>query len=244
MIKTAVLALLLSASLAQGAITRVQSAEIAGNNVTTLTLTFGSNLTPGNVVIVGTGNTGTSQGRLTDNTAYTWTEYPIFGANSVNLAIWIVRITGAGLNTLVFTVGTQQMSLVGAEYSSTNRLMLELQASASGSSTTAASGPTATTAQANELWVGAASTRCTTAGGTDQFTAYQNGFTEVAQTTSTNGTSNTDRSLTLMERFATSTGTANASATCNNNNWAAGVLTFYELASSSGAATTAIPSIQ
>lgn len=243
MIKHAFLLLFLSASLASAAISRVQSATNSANASATLTLTFGSNFTPGNIVLVAVGHNAGAP-RITEAAGITATMYWIGSTNTANSNLFLVHILSSGVNSLTITqqVGTNAISAVGAEYTGTN-IVTDMQAATSGSSTNPASGATATTSQANELWVGVACTRNTN-GGANVFTAYQNGFAEVAEANTSIATSLIDRAVTLMERFVTSTGAATASATSSvNTNWSCLVLTFYESPTAAGTGAVKIPSI-
>lgn len=220
------------------AIARVQSAtNQSSTSVATLTATLGAAPTNGNIVIAAASFLGTAS-QVGDSGAWaatgiTWMKVVTLaqGASSTQLSLAIGRVRASASASIVFTCDqTGGIAMAVAEYSGAS-LNFDKFVSGLGSSTAPASGATATTEAANELWIGAISHRATS-GGT--FSSPTNSFTIVGQAKSTLGTTS-DRSICLLERIVSATGTANAGATVSpTGTWIAQALTIEQAAVAAG----------
>lgn len=242
--KLVLLVLAFGVSLSQAAITRVQSktANSGSAGVTSQSVVLDSAPTAGNyiVLVAVSGITAAPEDRFTvDNTSgIIWTGKLYSSANNVIILMMLGRVFSGASATITVSIATSsRVAMVAAEYSGTN-LRLDKEMAATGSSTSLASGATATTANANELWVGGMGQRASSA---ITFSSPTNSFSIVGQTTSTGTATNNERAAALLERIVTSTGTANAGVTSDQNfQWAAMAMTFEETPTG---ATTTIPSI-
>lgn len=218
--------LLASSGSAFGSITRVQSTTAstgASTATSSVTLTFGSNFTVGNVVAIAVG-TGTSNAIPvpTSTATINWTMYWLGGANSTPAWIVLCEIQAGSSNAITLTSTSTSagsasciIAAVGAEYSGV-RYEFESALGATATSTSPASGAAATTTVANEVWLGAINTRNTNGGGSF-YTSPTNSGAIVAQVCTSVNTANTDRAVMLWERIVSSTGTPNAGATAGSS---------------------------
>lgn len=241
-INRALFLLLASVALCQATIARVQSkaANTAGTNATTLALTFDATPTAGNIVVIVAQNAGSNLPMwMAAQNGIAWLDNEQIIGNGSS-AIFVGRISSTIASaTVTITMSTAQpIAAVGVEYSGT-AIRVDKTVYANGNSTSAASGATETTVNANELWVGLVGVRGTNA---NTISSPTNSFSIVAQTNTTNGTSNADRTVGFLERIVTSTGTANAGGTVTSNLWTAQAMTFEETPTTT-AGSTSIPSI-
>lgn len=241
MIKRILLLLLLSASLSEAAIVRVQSkaANTAATNAATLAITLDATPTAGNYIVVGVANTSASSFvRGAEQAGITWLDYNATSSSQGGCTILFGRVSAAIASaTITLTIGSSQaVSAVAVEYSAVN-LKPDKMVSASATSTSPASGATATTSSDNELWIGVIAAQSTNS---NTLSSPTNSFSIVAQTNTTNGTTNLDRNCAVLERIVSATGTANAGGTlAASKAWVALTMTFDE----SPVAAGRIPSI-
>lgn len=223
------------------AITRVQSktGNTAGASGTTLAVTFDSTPTAGNIIVVaacyfGTSSTPGSGGGTLSATNIVWMNAsPAAQGNSqCNVTLSVGRVFASPGSTVTLTfVSAGGAAMAMAEYSGAST-SFDKFASATGSGTSAASGSSATTESAAQLWVGAIGSRGTNG---VTFSSPTNSFAIVGQDKSSLNTS-ADRSVALTELIASSTGTANSGATVSASNiWVAQVLTLEQAAAGGGA---------
>jgi len=251
--KAALIVLLAGATVAHGAIARVQSkaANTSATNATSLPIVMDSTPTAGNVLVIAYTGGGTSNNdpRMSEQAGITWQIYQNHNSTSGTGGIAFGRVA-AGIASSTVTLActsSQPLAAIAVEYSGTN-IRSDKQIAATGSSTTAATGATSeATNNANELWFASVSCRSNAnvpvfsspvlagTGGTAAF---------VAQTNTNNAGSNLDRDIAAIERIVTATGSPNASATMSSTNqWNALLMTFEETPSSSSTGDTKIPSI-
>lgn len=239
------LVLTLALSSTQAAITRVQSQTAntgATASNTNLNLVFGAAPTAGNIVVLAVAAGNVAGGCNVTGTNIEFYVENVMGSGGCPIFLVIGRVFASASATITVNPSSGgAIAIAGAEYSGSGLLRLDKVQWAVGSSTSAASGATATTTTANELWVGALGHRNTNG---STFSAPTNSFSIVGQTNTTINTSNNDRSVALVERIVSSTGTANAGATISvTGNWGAFVATFEETPSTTTNAPTRIPSI-
>ncbi len=209
------------------AITRVQSATATTASATSLAITFGANLTIGNLVVfafaVGSGTSGVDS----INTAST-PDVPIVwlgkrNSGGANTAFLCLGRVNTALTSVTFTFGTTTSgSIIGAEYSGVSLIGLDQANFNTGSSTAVTSGSVTTTI-ANELIVSCMTVRGTSisAGAFSLPTPTGPPATAIVdQITSGVATSNADRAVALLERIVSSTTTQTTGCTSAvNNSW-------------------------
>jgi hypothetical protein len=234
MIRRILALLLLSASLASATIARVQSkaGDSGASGVTTYTLTLDSATTAGNYVVIASAANGSH--RIT-STGVTWLTRDMAGASGTSVMISYGLVL-SGFTTIDFaSTSTGGFAVVAVEYSGTN-ITADKFVSATGSSTSPNSGAAATTATANELFVGAIGLRFS--GGTT-FSSPGGSFSIVGQDT-TSISSTADRAVAFLEKIVTATDTPTISATAANSGvWVASGMTFYEITGGGGGETSA-----
>ena len=208
---------------AHATITRVQgNTRGVYASGSSFTVTQSSTPTSGNLNVltitarVGSGVPATV--KSISQTGVVWSKVTNAGSGAIDVEIW-AGVVGSGASasitvTLTGIVGTAVANV--CEYSGlTTSSYLDVTASTFGSSTASDTGTTATTTQANELWVGS----------TGDVTATQstptNGFT-LLDGTATGSTSNA-----FLEKIVSSTGTANSGTTLSSSNaWVGVIATF------------------
>jgi len=233
--------LFLTCALCPAAITRVQSktGNTAGASGTTLAVTLDSTPTAGNIIVVAACYFGTSStpgpGAATlsaTNVVWMMASPAVQPGSQCNVTLSVGRVFASPGSVVTLTfVSAGGAAMVAVEYSGAS-VTFDKFASAIGSSAAAASGATATTANANELFVGAIGSRGTNG---VTFSAPTNSFSIVGQDKSSLNTS-ADRSVAFLERIVTSTGTPDAGATISASNiWVSQVLTIEQAAAAGGA---------
>jgi hypothetical protein len=157
------------------------------------------------------------------------------GSNATPLFFFRGRILTGGATSVTFTVGTSgAIAAMILEFASTNPNVIDVSAmNYNGTSTAINSGTPATTASANELWIGATSFRNDTItsqllNGAAPDNSYLAGPTTFGATTA-------NRGLAMAYKIAAATAAPAYSATSNQvSQWAAGVMCLRELFTSSG----------
>lgn len=225
------------------AIVRVQSITAATASATSLTMTFGANLTVGNLVVIAVANGSGTAGPDNIATA-TPANCPILwfsrrntgGANSALLCFGRVNTAVAAI---VNTLGTTtSCAMVGAEYSGVNLIGLDQGTTGDTGSGTNITAGSVTTLFANELIVSCVSVRGTSISAGAFNTPLPTGPPATAivdQITAGVATSNADRAVALLERIVSSTGTTSPSVTSAvNNSWIGITASIVASTSSSG----------
>ena len=208
------------------------------NAVTSFTVTMSASPASGNTLVAVITTRGYSANRVSSifQTGVTWTKAP--GAEGVNTSsssgstteIWYgsnVTVGAGTAATINFPAATTlRAAAVVAEYSGLlTASPLDVTASSSNASNniTAATGTTANTTQANELWIGGIGLRDSTY----NLGTPTNAFTQVASANSTNNTTtNTNAKAFFLDNIVTSTGAANTSGTITSSRWSGAIATF------------------
>lgn len=221
------------------AISRVQTKKGNSGAVggTSLVVTFDAPPTAGNIIIAAACYFGTSlaPGAGAGSVSATNITWSYFGSTAAqaasqgNVMLAIGRVFASPGSAVTLThIATGGSAMVLAEYSGVSALF-DKSAGANGTGTAAASGATATTEAAVQLWAAVIGSRNEVT-----FSSPTNGFSIVDQDKSGLATS-AGRSVALLELIASSTGTPNAGATISASNiWCAQVATFGEPAAGGG----------
>ena len=205
------------------AITRVQYASGFTDSSAgglDITLTLGSAPTNGNTLIIAFHFASNSGAALTSisQTGATWTQ--IAAATSSPLGagqtqIWMAaNVSGAG-TTINFTSTNNNIAqcAIVAEYSGLTSSPSDVHATNTQNTSVAvvSTGTTATTSQANELWIGAYGIKYS--GSVPTISALTNSYTMI---TTQNSTTPSSSLLGMSEYFASATGTAGDTATLSS----------------------------
>ncbi len=136
------------------------------------------------------------------------------GASTTALDFNIMRATGTVSNFNVILTAATGLAVAGAIFSATNKLRIDTSSGGNATSASIVTTAAATTAQANELWIGGAGHRLT---GGATFSAAQIGGTNADNTyqTTTNIGATTDRGVAMWLRSVAATGSPNATITAN-----------------------------
>lgn len=214
-------------------IARVQfatnSTSVSGN---TVSVTLGATPTAGNVLVAAVAffgsasQPGSACAFSSTNVVWMNTQPSAQGASSTSLGLGIGRVRSGGSTTVTATIDQAGgLAFIVAEYSGLS-LNFDKFISAVGSSTSPSSGTSATTATANQLWIGAICARATSG---NTFSSPGNGYAIVGQAKSTLGTTS-DRSICLLEKIVTATGTMTVTTTISPTGvWIAEALSIEEL---------------
>lgn len=223
-------------------ITRVQSTS-NGNAVAAnqLALTFGSNTTVGNYVLVGINiNTTALQAATILETAYVsvCTRFieNVTGPSDIFMILARVLTAGTALTVDPPSSTVAVTAAVAAEYSANHLELDQGPSGGTGLGTALASG-TLTSPYQDTLFVGLLGQRLQAATpNTSWASAPTNSFSIVAQTSSTVNGANLDRSMAFLERITTGSNPGSISAGCTssiNAQWAGALFTLHENLSSS-----------
>ncbi|MCX6877119.1 MAG: DUF2341 domain-containing protein [Verrucomicrobia bacterium] len=207
---------------------RVRSAtgNTGASAAATIPVNMGTAPVNGNTMVAVISTRGTSSGRVTGitQTGAAWARAAqTVGTAGTTTEIWFApNVSGAGA-----AVTINQSSLLSAavvmEYSGVLTVRpLDKTASATGNGATAATGTTATTTQANELWIGGLGL----VNSSYSLSAIQNSFTAVASAQSTNGTPTSNAKVYALEKIEVALGTASSSATITSSQWSGAMATF------------------
>lgn len=212
-------------------ITRVQSkaANTGAVSGTTLSVVLDAAPTAGNVLVMAIAGSGTQMRVTCPNVV--WLHLPVNGTSATYSTIAIGRVFSSASATITIT-GTSNggIAAAGAEYSGISNIF-DKAIDATSTGTDVASGATATTTTANQLWIGAFAHRASNG---VTYSSPTNGFSIVGQDKTTFGTTS-DRTAALLEKIVSSTGTPDAGATSSASGvWVAQVLTLEELVAAGG----------
>lgn len=211
--------------IAHAAAARVQTVAAGNDKISSVSATWSSSTTAGNLLVAIIGVRKGSSITITPPSGG-WT-LAVRSDNGTTLSTVIYYIANAASQSntspstwTLSSIANATLTLV--EYSGINTTSpLDQTATAAGTSTTADSGITATTSQVNEVAVAGLAV----AKGDITFSAQTNGFTEVSEVASTAGaqTNNT----VLEEKILLSTGTQQVQATISgDDDWAGAIATF------------------
>lgn len=213
------------------AISRVQSASaLSAGSTTSLAVTMGSTPTNGNFMVAIIATNGGTTGRVSSiaQTGATWVKAVDVASASCTVDIWYAEnISSAGTGVTINYVASLLNNAIVLEYSGiATSSSLDVTASNTGTYPgTADSGTTATTAQANELWIAGLDDVQFPSG---TWNAPSNSFTEIVEA------ANIFLNLVGEEKIVSATGTANTSAGRGSaplsGNWAGAIATFKEAA--------------
>jgi hypothetical protein len=211
-------------------ITRVQGARGTYSSGTSFTAVFISTPTNGNIIILAFGNRANPTVTVSSisQTGVTWNASKSIGlsnsSGNVDIEIWLGQVNAGASKTITINLsGSNAVDAIADayEYSNLSSTLDKTASQYTGSSTHPNTGTTATTTQANELFVGA--TWNSASGGLS-----------AAQSAATNSFALLDGaddganhgSLAFLEKIVSSTGTANCSTTCNSGTGIGCIATF------------------
>lgn len=207
------------------AIVRVQSKTAANAVATTISVTLDSTPTDGNFLVLFVGDLGATANRVTSisQTGATWVR-AVQATNALGSQgeIWYAEnIASASTSITVNLAASLAAGCVVAEYSGIAiASTLDKTASSTGSGPPASTGTTATTAQAQELWLGG----LTINAGTTFIGSLSNSFTQVGLVSS--GLCRVE----MAEKIVSATGTANTTddieLSAEGEPWAGAIATF------------------
>ena len=207
---------------------RVQSAtgSTGASASTSVSVTLASTPVAGNALVAVISTRGTSASRISGITGggVTWSRVSQ-AANSggATTEIWYGPKVASGTTGITITQSSLRSAAVVIEYSGLlTPASFDLAANSTGSSTSAVTGTTATTSQANELWLGGIGI----ADGRRTLNApYGGSFTVIASPAS--GTSSSDAMIYALEKIVNATGTASSGGTVSTSDgWAGAIATF------------------
>jgi hypothetical protein len=200
-----------------GSPTLVQNTAVAGASAaTTLTVTLGSAPTNGNTLIAVITAAGqyevTGQVSGISETGATWTKAVAQGSQGAcDTEIWYANnVSGASTTITITQAASGYMSAVVAEYSglATSGVLDKTASNYNSGSSTGDTGTTATTSQANELWIGGIGYDSYA---TSQLSSPTNGFTVVNWANGSGSWWLGEVSTNFLAHNATATGTADSS---------------------------------
>ena len=207
------------------AISRVQGNARGISNTTTLTVTLDSTPTSGNKLIASiggwawSGTTPTVSSISQTNVSWEKAISVVRPTNYCDAEVWLGAVSASASTTVTITLSAAGQGIADiCEYSGLADTPIDKTASAYGNSagSLTSTGATATTTQADELWVGSIE------------------FCSGTQSTPTNsftlldGADANSTSLVFLEKIVSSTGTANSGTTGSTawNGWAGCIATF------------------
>lgn len=181
---------------------------LSAGSVTSQGVTLGATPGDGNllVALIATANAATGQVSSISQTGATWVRAVEVASASNTTEIWYAEnVSGAGTSVTVNYSGTALTNIIILEFDGiVSSSSLDQTASNTGTYPGSAdSGTTATTSQANEVWVAALTDEIFPSG---TWNSPSNSFTEVTET------ANIFLNMVGEERTVTATGTANTSA--------------------------------
>lgn len=209
------------------AISRIQSVGNNAVDVTSLTATW--DFTPVQnrlLIVMAAANQTAGDVTFTGPSGYTLATAAVSTSTKVTAATWY-KIAGASEgNPQVQISAARDMAMIGLEYSgNVTASVIDKQANNSGLGTTSDTGTTATTAQAEELWMGmiAQQTSATQ-------TSPTNGFSIVGNEVSNNAGGFSRCRVVALEKIVSATGTANTGCTVSASREWVGKMTTYKAA--------------
>jgi hypothetical protein len=215
---------------ADAAAVRVGAAATGSNAsaTTSFAVTFGAVPTNGNtmIAVISTRSTTANAVGSITQTGVSWSRVASStGTSGTTTEIWVGTV-GAGATTGI-TVGlTSAVHAAGVvlQYSGlVPGSAADKTAQSSGNSTAAVTGTTATTFQADELWIGGIGL----ASSAPTLGTILNSFTSVSNVSSTNATAGNNAKIYALERIATATGAASSGGTVSATGfWSGAIVTF------------------
>ena len=195
--------------------TRVQS--VTGSSGSSAAITIPVTVTTpatGNTMVAVISTRGTSSGRVSSisQTGATWTRAAqAANANGTTTEIWYAPgVTGAGTSVTINLGSSLFASAVVAEYSGVLTVSsVDKTASNTGSGSAADTGTTATTTQANELWIGGIGL----ANSGYALGTPNNSFASVNSVASTSASPSQNSKVAALEKIVSATGAANSGGT-------------------------------
>jgi len=176
------------------------------------------------VAIISTRGTAISQVSAITQTGATWSRISqVANTNSNTTEIWYApNVSGAG-TAITITLASLRAAAVVIEYNGIlTPAPFDVSATSTGNSTSASTGTTVATAQANELWIGGIGL----GNGGYSVTSPTNGFT-IASNAATAGSSGSGAAVYALEKIVASTGTATTGGTVSTSSqWSGTIATF------------------
>ena len=212
---------------------RVASGDTGINAASSIAVNMGVAPANGNTLVAVIATRGTSTGRVTGitQTGATWTRVSQgSNAGGSTTEIWISsNVSGAAAN-LTINQATLRSAAVVVEYSGIlSASPLDKAANANGNSVSPSTGTTASTVQANELWIGGMG--LVNSGYT--VTSPTNSFVSIASAQSISTTASNNAKIYALERVATTIGTASTVGTTTTSQWSGAIATLKAAASTS-----------
>jgi hypothetical protein len=207
-----------------------QASQINSSASASITATV-SALTTGNwLIVAGSNNAGANNftGIITVGSgSIEWYERGSVGSGStVPVCLYVARIVSGGATTVVLNGASNALAMEVIEFSSTNPLKIDASKGNNGTATSVTTGNTASTAVANELWLGCNSFR------NDTISSIQiNGASpdNSYNTVTTGFTTTANRGIALAYKIASSTAATNYTATLNQTSvWSSLILALRE----------------
>lgn len=235
------LLLLLSSSIANAAITRVQTAvgSVGTAGASTFSVTFGSNCTPGNTVVIVMGTRGVLDWGMTLGGQTTSLG---FGANGPAAAYnatlgsavlcYFIPVRSGATNVITFatkSAAAQTAAAVAVEY--TGKLYPDINGPGNTGSATSTSGAGSVTPNYdNELLVGVVAARGTFSSAQTAFFTTPVTFSIANQTSTNINTTNNDVAICFLENIVSAIGTYTFGVTmAASSQYSANTFTFREI---------------
>lgn len=208
-------------SSSEAAIARENSATCGNNGDTTLecSITAPAN---GNALVAVIGMRGAASVSSVSQTGASWSQAVRSVNGDIAMEIWYaVDVSSAGTAVTFNLDANEKSSAVIAEYSDVTDVdALDVTATNTGSGTTVSSGTTATTSQADQVWVGGFANVSN-----DTYSSPTNSFAIVGQDGSGGGPAGQRSQAAMLDRIVSDVGTASTGATLSgSNDWAGGVI--------------------
>lgn len=208
---------------------RVQSGKgnTGSSANTTLRVTLPAAPSDGNSLIAVISTRGTSASRVSGITGggATWSRVAqATNTSGSTTEIWYGPGVSSGTTDITITQASLRSAAVVIEYSGLLApASLDVAASNTGSGTTASTGTTAPTSQANEVWIGGIGI----AGSSPTLSAITNNFTTVDNAASTRSVASSNARIYALERIVTATGAAATGGTLSASaQWSGAIATF------------------
>jgi hypothetical protein len=223
LILSTVMLLLHSSGVTNAALSRANSTTCSNAGATTVSCTV-TTPTNGNALIAVVGVRDSATVSSISQTGATWVLARRSTNTTTSVEIWYaLNVSGAGTGVTVNLSASAKASAVIGEYADVELTgAFDVSAINSGTGTTVTSGTTATTAIANQVWIGGFVNI-----NTSTYASPTNSFTQVGQVSSTGGGPTTRSNAVMYERIVSTTGTASVGATLSaSQEWAGVVATF------------------
>ncbi|MEI6605791.1 MAG: YDG domain-containing protein, partial [Verrucomicrobiota bacterium] len=215
---------------------RVQSAtgNTGANKATTMSVALTNTPVTGNtlVAVISTHATSTSTVTSITQTGASWSRVAQAANSSGSTTeIWYAPNIAGAAKAITISQASLRSAAVVMEYSGVlSASSLDQTANATGSNTASVTGTTATTQQANELWIGGIGY----ASSTPTLGTPLNGFTSVANVQTTSGTASSNAKVYALELFSNPASTASSGGTLSASvAWSGSIATFKTISASS-----------